>query len=235
MLAAALVAVVALLLVLALHAVRASQPRTAEVASTRAHVTASVPGDDDAAARPGQGRPSTKRAAPRAEERAAARARRDALREQILARERLAQRADPRSDRGAGTRPTPTDRASEARPRGTDPDVDTGLVNRMGPEHQALFDAVNRDLMPVLDECIVTATQDDPTLRGMLNVSVAAIGDDELGAVIDAVEFPADNQVVDAALLECVREGALTMSLPPPRADGRTEFMLSLTVGEEPG
>jgi len=65
---------------------------------------------------------------------------------------------------------------------------------------------------------------------GALAIEIDAVGDEALGAVIDAVEFPAANTIVDGELLECIRESALTMSLPPPAQGGRTGFMITLDV-----
>jgi hypothetical protein len=145
------------------------------------------------------------RARGRSEAQLRERARSDAMRERI--RERLAARPSEGGGRGAGGGDAP------------EPAADTdGLTNRMGPGSEALAAAVNRELLPLAQECIDAAIEREPTLRGTMAIEIDTIADAEVGAVVDRVEFPADNGVNQAELLECLRESSLSMALPPPPA-----------------
>ena len=189
----------------------------------RGAATSGVPNSPVVAARDGGRDPpqlhAGRASSPESASRARDRVRRDALRERILERERVVH--DTAIDR----------RQDDASAPDRDPQA-PGITNRMGEGHDDLAAVINRDFLPLAQECIDDALERTPALRGMLAIGIEAIGDDELGAVIDAVEYPATNEIVDPALLECVRETALSMSLPPPASDGRTAFMLTLGVGE---
>jgi hypothetical protein len=173
----------------------------------------------DAATRRDGADPAGTRA--RSEAQLRARARSDAMRERI--RERLATRPSGGDGRapggGASDEPEPAD--------GTG-----GLTNRMGPRSEALAAAVNRELLPLAQECIDAAIEREPALRGTLAIEIDAVGDGEVGAVVDRVEFPADNGVQQAELLECMRESSLSIALPPPPAGGRVELAITMGVGE---
>jgi hypothetical protein len=65
-----------------------------------------------------------------------------------------------------------------------------------------------------------------------INLETAA--DKELGAVVEVAEAAPTNEIADPALLECIRESALSLSLPPPPASGRDQVMLTLRVESPP-
>jgi hypothetical protein len=149
-----------------------------------------------------------------------ARAKRDALRAQIL--RQLAQR--PATPSGGSTSP----------PSGSSNDPPSGgLRNRLDDRHQAVVDQMNRDFMPLASECVEQAQQRTPQLAGMLALSMEAIADEQLGAVVDAAELAPNNQVVDPLLFECLRESAFSMSLPPPPTGGR--MRVEVTIRIDPG
>lgn len=145
------------------------------------------------------------------------RARRDAIREQIRERQHDASRRNASAKSSAASDP-----ASETPAEG-------GFVNKMGEEHAELVAAVNRELSTLTDECITAATERGSKLDGTLAMDVNAIADPELGAVIDTVEVTTGGTVDDAALLECVRESALSMVLPAPEG-GSVAFMVSMRL-----
>lgn len=146
---------------------------------------------------------------------AAARRRRDETRERIL--DALAR---SRSD---GV-PANEDDAAE-RPRATS----GGLRDRIGGR-DALVAALNDDFMPLADECLEAARERDPSLEGMLAISLDVIADEEHGAIVESVEFPENNEVHDALLHECIRETSLSTILPPPPEGGREGFLLTLPI-----
>lgn len=152
-----------------------------------------------------------------------ARAKRDALREQI-ARQIASRAAATEAGSGSATRPrSPTD----PRPRGS-------LRNNLGGR-DALVAHLNEEFMPLASECLEQAEARSPRLSGMLAIRLETIADEELGAVVDAAEPAPTNNVVDPLLLECIRESALSLTLPPPLTSGREKFEITLPVGPQPG
>ncbi|MBC8070949.1 MAG: hypothetical protein IAG13_21665, partial [Deltaproteobacteria bacterium] len=142
---------------------------------------------------------------------------RDALRERILERERTFAR-DTVRERDAD------DEADEA-PAGE------GLTDRIGGR-DALLDGLNHDFMQLAGECIEQARERKPELRGMIALELELVADAELGAVVEQTSFSDRNEVDEPELLDCIRETALSTTLPPPPEGGREAFMLTMPVGE---
>ncbi|MFV8756294.1 hypothetical protein ACNOYE_37585 [Nannocystaceae bacterium ST9] len=150
----------------------------------------------------------------------AERQRRAAVREQILA----AQRAREAATGETAPLPSPNPEAEPARPPGN--------LNKRVEGHDELVAELNRDFMPLADECIEDALARDPELAGMLAIGFEFVVDDELGAVVETVDFPPDqNQIAQLELQECVRETLLSTLLPGGGEDGRDALMLTLEVG----
>lgn len=116
----------------------------------------------------------------------------------------------------------PSPRAEAPRPAGN-------LKDRIGGR-EALAARINKEFMPLVDECIDLAQRDAPEISGMLVIGLSTLADKELGAVVDEVQLPASNQVRHPALLECVRETALSLRLLPPPGSGQEKFELSIPV-----
>lgn len=166
----------------------------------------------------GAGHP-TEAQAPRdaaAIQRSDARAKRDALREQIA--RQLAQRPAAAS---TGSASPPAALPSEP-PSGQ-------LRNRLGSRQQ-LVEQLNHDFMPLASECIEQAQARAPQLAGMLTISMETIADEQLGAVVDVADPSPRNNVADPLLLECIRESAFSLSLPPPPTGGREAFEITIPV-----
>lgn len=144
-----------------------------------------------------------------------ARAKRDALREQIL--RQLARRAA-----APGASPAPA--AGSA----GDPAAG-GLRNRLDERHQPVVDQLNRDFMPLANECIEQAQQRAP-LAGMIALAMETVADEQLGAVVDVAEPAPSSQIADPLLFECLRESAFSLTLPPPPTGGRMTAMLTFRV-----
>lgn len=157
-----------------------------------------------------------------AAQRSTARAKRDALREQIL--RQLAQR--PVAPSGA---PSPAAAGSSSDP------ASGGLRNRIDELHQPVVDEVNRDFMPLASECIEQAQARMPQLAGMIALSMETVADEQLGAVVDVADPAASNQIGDPLLFECLRESAFSLSLPPPPTGGRMKVMITLRVDPPSG
>ncbi len=151
------------------------------------------------------------------------RAARDELRAKILAAE-----AAKRSLKRA-----PPPRPSSAAPASEDPGAEAGeLKDRIGGR-DALLAELNRDFMPLASECIEQARQRSPQLQGMLGLALETVADEDLGAIVESVEAPPANEIVDPELLECIQATALTLMLPPPPAGGREQFMITIPIEPE--
>jgi hypothetical protein len=151
-----------------------------------------------------------------------ARTKRDALREQIA--RQLASRP---ATAAAGS-------GSAARPRApTDPRPPGNLRDNLGGR-EALAARLNEDFMPLAAECIEEAQARMPQLAGMLAIGLETIADEELGAVVEVAEAAPASTVLDPLLLECIRESAFSLTLPPPLTSGREKFELTLPVEPAP-
>lgn len=139
-----------------------------------------------------------------------------AQRQRILAAARAREAAAARSDASPGIEPSAA------------PDE---LTDRTDGAHPALLAALNSDFLPLASECITTAKQADPELGGMLTMNLDIVADEDLGAVIETIDFPVTDNVADAELQTCVRETALSMMLPPDHS-GRAQLMITLDLDD---
>lgn len=160
-----------------------------------------------------------------------ARARRDELHARIVQALAAVPAATPA---GVGAPATPGVAPAAAVAQDLAPRPPGNLTDRMGGR-EALARALNHDFMPLADECIERAQERAPGLAGMLILGIETAADKDLGAVVEKAEPSPRNGVTDAALLECLRETALTLRLPPPPGSGREQFEISLRVEPSPG
>jgi hypothetical protein len=164
------------------------------------------------------------------------RRRRAAVREQILAAQRAREAAT--GETGPQARPSQAEPEPLPKPELEPPpeaeDPSEGLVNHV-EGHDEMVAALNGDFLPLWDECVGEAIAGNPALAGMLTIEFGMVVDEDLGAVIDTVDFPpaAEDQIVHADLQECARESLLSTLLPPGKASGREGLVLSLKVGGE--
>jgi hypothetical protein len=163
------------------------------------------------------------------------RQRRAAVREQILAAQRARDAAI--GETGPKARPSHADPQPRPKPElKSQPEAERppGLVNHV-EGHEEMVAALNSDFLPLVDECIAEAIAGNPALAGMLTIEFEMVVDEDLGAVIDTVDFPAAaaDQVVHADLQECARESLLSTLLPPGKASGREGLVVILKIGGE--
>ncbi|MEM6992994.1 MAG: hypothetical protein AAF721_20955 [Myxococcota bacterium] len=126
--------------------------------------------------------------------------------------------------------PAPADpaRAPEEERSGED-----GVTDRTGGELSAFVATVNEDFMPLADECYEAARQDDPELRGMLDLNVTMLADEDIGGIVDTVELGRENEMNNAQMTECIRESMLSTVFPDPRETGHAEVRLTLRFDDE--
>jgi hypothetical protein len=148
--------------------------------------------------------------------------------EQQRLRERVVQSLRAREARGSSTAQTsaasgaPADAQDRAPREGTMKDK-TGL---MGDEVKV----VNRELMPMVADCVDHAQERNPRLHGMLALGVKLASAEGVGTIFEAVEPGATNEVGDLELIDCIRQSAFTIELPKPKANRLNEWMMTIPV-----
>jgi len=128
-------------------------------------------------------------------------------------------------DRDPPAAPPVDDEVEEA--DGSDPRP--GLTDRIGGR-RALLAALNRDFLPLASECIDQANERTANIRGMLAFEVDVVADSDLGAIIEGTRYPVRNEVHDEELLDCIRETAMSTSLPPPSVGGQETFLITMPM-----
>jgi hypothetical protein len=164
---------------------------------------------------------------------------RDELRRRILAAMQAREAAAAERDGAAGEgEPRREGKAGElvpprGEPRRPDDETPTpgNLTDRTG-NHGHMVKVMNEELMPLVDECYALAHETQPGLMSMLVLDVEMIGDEELGGVVESVNVGQGNEVADPALIECVQESLLGITLPPPPEGGREALQLQLRPDE---
>lgn len=93
---------------------------------------------------------------------------------------------------------------------------------------------INHELLPMVGQCFDEALQRKPGLHGMLALGVKLAGVEGVGSVFESVEPMAQNEVADDEMIDCVRQSAFSIDLPPPRADRRDGLQLTIPLGTDP-
>jgi hypothetical protein len=150
-----------------------------------------------------------------------ARAAREQLRASILAQQQA---------RANVPAPTQPERANPSEPA----PAPTGELNNRIGGHEDLLAQLNTDFMPLAGECIDAARERDPELNGMLTVNFEILSDEELGSIVETVDFADPNETQDDELRTCIRETTLSMILPEAPS-GQEQFMLTLPLDENEG
>jgi hypothetical protein len=143
------------------------------------------------------------------------RAKRDALRTEIL--EAVAKRP-PRAPRTSAAAP------SDDEPR------EPGTLQDMIGGRDALAERLNHDFMPLVDECIEQARVRLPELAGVVSIELETVADEELGGIVESVRKAPHSEIHDPELLECISETALSMVLPPPPEGGREGLVIEMRI-----
>ncbi len=120
----------------------------------------------------------------------------------------------------SGDEPAPTPREGTMKDK-------TGL---MGDEVKV----INRELMPMVAQCVDEAHERNPGLHGMLALGVKLASAEGVGSIFEAVEPGATNEVADPAMIDCIRQSAFTISLPMPKANSLHEVVLTIPVDAAP-
>jgi len=117
--------------------------------------------------------------------------------------------------------------AASSAPSGVSAAEPQGMKDRtgtLGPEVKAL----NRQLIPLVDQCFDQAKERGVRGRGMLALGVKLTGADGIGRIIESVEPAPNNAIDDPELIDCVRQSAFTVDLPPPTSSGSSELELTI-------
>ncbi|PCC67616.1 hypothetical protein SAMN02745121_02251 [Nannocystis exedens] len=122
--------------------------------------------------------------------------------------------------------PEPT-RPGKSGARAADDAPADAILDRTG-NHGYLSRVLSRELMPLVDECHALVREEHPELTGMLVLDLEILGDEDIGGVVNTLEPGKGNEIAEPALLECVRESLLAVTLPPPEQGGRDAISLSM-------
>jgi hypothetical protein len=146
------------------------------------------------------------------------RAKRDALRTEILEK--------------AAKRPPRAPRASAAAPSDDEPREPGTLQDMIGGRDE-LTKRLNYDFMPLVDECVDQARVRLPELEGMLWIELETVADEELGGIVESARKAPQSEIHDPELIECISETALSMVLPPPPEGGREGLVIQMAIEPE--
>jgi hypothetical protein len=69
----------------------------------------------------------------------------------------------------------------------------------------------------------------------MLAVSIKLAGAEGVGSIIESLEPDAKNEVSDDELIDCIRQSAFSIQLPPPRVDRSDSALLTMPFGSDAG
>jgi hypothetical protein len=110
---------------------------------------------------------------------------------------------------------------------------DQGLVDQTGWGKNTAAQ-LNRELMPLVNECVDQALARNPKLRGSLalDVTVAPMNDPlhKDRAIIEAVKEASRNKVEDAELVECIRQSSFAIE----GLEAPYNFTLGIPINVEP-
>jgi hypothetical protein len=131
----------------------------------------------------------------------------------------MAGSAAPASASGA---PAPS--GPPALPAGSDGAASGGFKDKTGWGDDSVKQ-LNKELTPLISECIDQAKARNPKLHGSLALGMSVAPTDSGKVIISAT--PTDrNEIVDAELLECIRESSFAMeSLKAPH-----DFQVSMPI-----
>jgi hypothetical protein len=99
-----------------------------------------------------------------------------------------------------------------------------GRKGKLRPEVKAL----RLQLIPVAEHCFAQAKRRGVHQRGMLAIEVTVAGAKGIGRIIETVEPAAGNAIDDPELIDCVRQSAFALALPPPASSGSSEALLTI-------
>lgn len=167
-----------------------------------------------------------------------ARAKRDALRREIVRRTSanagLAENAAGATGAETATASRASSHATANKERREEQPRPTDLKNKLGPGREQLGKFLNQEFSPLLAECVEQAAARSPKLTGMFAIGIETLAYEELGAVVDSAEPTDRNQIIDPQFLECIRESAFTLIIPPPLTSGQEKFELNGHFGPPP-
>jgi hypothetical protein len=147
-------------------------------------------------------------------------------------RERVLQGIRDALDRRARADAEPRDEAGPS-PDPAPPDPTGGIRDRSGGELAAFVGTIDDDFMPLADECYEQARETAPDLRGMLDLHLAIIADEEIGGLVESIELGHENEIAHPGFTECIRETMLSTIFPPPDGSGRAAMRLTMRFSPE--
>lgn len=151
---------------------------------------------------------------------------------------RIADGVARRRGSGSHDEPNTRDDAEDSTPR-----VEAGrehagdgahaIKDKSNGELADLMDAVNKDLLPLAEECYEAAVERDPTIAGMIDMNLEMVGDEDVGGIVESFELGDENEIQDAEMIECIRETTLSTLFPAPEGTGRRGARITLRFEPE--
>lgn len=177
---------------------------------------------------------SSERSAARAEQAREARAKRDALQREIVRRTSARSASDAAEVKAVAKRGASSDATHAAYEEREAEARSTDLKNKLGPGREKLVKFLNQEFSPLLAECVELAEARSPKLAGMFAIGIETLAYEDLGAIVASAEPTDRNELADSQFLECVRESAFTLIIPPPLATGQEKFEVNGYFGTRP-
>lgn len=85
------------------------------------------------------------------------------------------------------------------------------LIDRTGWGDASVAKQLNRELMPLVSECIDQARARKPGLRGLLGFTMVIAPTENGRAIVASLQLRKDNQIQDPELFECIRESSFSL------------------------
>ncbi len=130
--------------------------------------------------------------------------------------------------RAAETQPAQAQTARRSPERDDAQTARPGLTDRSDGKLTSLMADFNDDVMPLADECYEQALERDPTVAGGLDLQFQIIGDQDVGGLVESMEFQESSQIRDPEMIQCIQETLLSTIFPAPHDSGSTAIQLSL-------
>jgi len=160
-----------------------------------------------------------------------ARAKRDALQREIVRRTSARPTSDAAAARAVANSTVSSYAMRDAHEEREREPRSTDLKNKLGPAREKLVKFLNDEFSPLLAECVEQAEARSPNVTGVFAIGIETLAYEELGAIVDSADPTGRNEIADPQFIECVRESAFTLIIPPPLTTGQEKFELNGYVG----
>lgn len=121
------------------------------------------------------------------------------------------QSLSPPSPAAARPEPPPPIPALPTLPDDKDSGAGGGLNDKTGWSDHSVVRQLNKEFMPLANECILHAKERKPFLEGMLSFTVIISPTVDGKAIVSSLKARPDNKIHDPELWECIRESSFAL------------------------